>query len=116
MGKAIWVTFRANEQLWYMNYILSISQGLIIKLIDKHKQPVLILLLRGLQWTSASICDDTGCELPNSLAGRMDTPKTWSHCNSSSQGDWKQTWELTSKTFSKTGTLSTEILLTVDLF
>ena len=48
------------------------------------------------------ICDDTGCELPNRLAGRMDTPKTWSNCTSSSQGDWKQTWELTSKTFSKT--------------
>ena len=26
------------------------------------------------------VCDDTGCELPNSLAGRMDEPKTWYSC------------------------------------
>ena len=47
------------------------------------------------------VCDDTGCELPNRVAGTMDSPKVWSNCTSSNKGDWKQTWKFTSKTFEK---------------
>ena len=47
------------------------------------------------------ICDETGCELPNRIAGTIDSPKEWSVCTSGYDGDWKQTWKFTSKTFEK---------------
>ena len=44
------------------------------------------------------ICDDTGCELPNSLAGRMDEPKIWHSCYSDNGQDTLGKIILTPKT------------------
>ena len=43
------------------------------------------------------VCDDTGCELPNSLAGRMDEPKTWYSCSIDGNGDRLDKIKLTPK-------------------